>query len=138
MIAFSYHKLYYFLFFTAVYGFLSFWISIMYFFDMKPLFWGGIVFYVFAYGMQKVALGVQNDAVPNAGKTFFIIFGLFAALYIAAVYGLQQLIITQTDITSDIFRVVNWSLVLFGFALSFISSFKYEAISRGKNYGKNR
>lgn len=119
---FSYQKLYYFLFFTAIYGFLSFWISVMYFFEMKPLLWGGIVFYVIAYGMHKVVTNVEESA-PDVGKMFFIIFGIFAALYIAAVYGMQQLIIAQTDITPVTFRIVNWGLIALSLVLSFISSF---------------
>jgi len=129
MLNVSLHRIYKFLFFTNVYAFLSFWISVTYFFNAPPFVIGGVIFYLFVSifhrGIIKIAEKNQIKETKNNFKisVFFLGLLVFCIIYLAGVYVIQWLAISKLDVPSDVFKVVNGSLNLLSLFISFTLSF---------------
>ena len=129
MLNLSFHRIYIFLFFTGAYAFLSFWISVTYFFNIIPFLIGGIIFYLFVSLFHKAIIRItEKNQTKEINKDFKInlfFFGLitFCMFYLAGVYFMQWLVINYLDVPSNIFKIVNWSLNILSLSISFLLSF---------------
>ncbi len=128
MLNISSQKISLFLFFSCIYAFLSLWISIVYFFKINVLLIGGILFYIFAslfhIAVIKLTEPYNIKKENNSNITlFFIIMTIFCGVSLAGIYFMQNIAVKYSDIPENIFRIVNWSLTLISFAISFGISF---------------
>jgi len=131
MLKISPQRIYYFLFFTAVYVFLSFWISVTYFYNLKPFFIGGLIFYIFVLLFHKAIIEItENKEINKFNKLvkfqinlFFIVLIFFCVIYILGVYWMQWLVINYLSFPTSIFKKVNWRLSGISLIASLLLSF---------------
>ena len=129
MLNLSLHRIYIFLFFTGAYAFLSFWISVTYFFNILPFLIGGIIFYLFVSLFHKAIIKIteknQTKEIRNEFKINLFLLGLivFCLIYLAGVYFMQWLVTNYLDVPSNVFKIVNWALNFFFLFISFLLSF---------------
>ncbi len=125
----SLQRIYLFLFFTGLYGFLSFWITITYFFNIKFFVIGGIIFYIFIslfhIGITRITARNETGKVDLDFKNnvFFIYVISLCIIYIFGVYLLQWAMINYLNVPTTVFRTVNWILNLFSLFISILFSF---------------
>lgn len=128
-ISFSFYRLYLFLFFTACYTFLTFWITstLFLFFPFAIL---GLIFYVFVVLFHRGVNGiVRRNEGEKQNNSFhwliLLIVILFTVGYIFAVYWMQSLMITHFGFSETSFKVVGSVLELISIGLGiFLSFFK--------------
>lgn len=129
MLNFSPYRIYFFLFFTGAYTFLSFWISITYFFNIIPFLIGGIIFYLFVSLFHKAIIKLteknQTKKIKNNFKINLLLLGLiiFCIIYIVMVYFMQWLAVNYLNVPTNIFKIVNWGLTFLSLSISFLLSF---------------
>ncbi|MDD5606702.1 MAG: hypothetical protein PHN37_02460 [Candidatus Pacebacteria bacterium] len=128
MLNIKYFNFLFFLFFNGAYSFLSFWISITYFYEVKWFFAWGVVLYLFLILFHRGIIKILKDTRRTINKNlkinlFFIFLILFSIFYLTGTYFIQELVINNFEVSSDVFRIVNSVLVVFSLIISFLFSF---------------
>lgn|SRR3989344_5449952 len=137
MIKTSPQKIYYFVFFSASYAFLSFWISLSYFGRASypeianGFLIGGILVYLFVLIFHKAIINITNKNLEQADKIikdkrliiFYTCLIIFCGLGLVSIYLLQKFLIRSANFPSEIFARVNFALNLLSFITSFLLSF---------------
>jgi len=123
-------RIYIFLFFNAGYGFLSFWISVTYFYRIRAFFIGGAISYLFVLLFHRAIIKIMDknkidQKLPPNFKVSLFYAGLilFCALYILGVYIMQRLMIDYLNFPEGIFKEINWVLNITSLLLSSLLSF---------------
>jgi hypothetical protein len=128
---FSLERIFFFLFFSAAYSFLNFWIgSTLFLFPPFALLGlGGFLFVLFFHRLVMVGIGRATPSHRGSRQSkspVLLLVPLIATtvLYIFGVRYLQELVISQLFVPAASFTAVSWSLtivsLLFSWTLSFL------------------
>ena len=125
-LAFTAYRMYLFLFFTACYTFLTFWITVTWFLAF-PLAVFGFALYVFVALFHKGIKGIvsKHEAKMQKSAPIGFIIGLivFVLIYIAGVYWMQGLTVEYLGFSEGAFKIVGTVLEFVSIGLGIFLSF---------------
>jgi hypothetical protein len=123
---YSTYRFYLFLFFTAAYTFLTFWIGATLFYAL-PFAIGGLAFYVFVVLFHKGIVGIverNEEKFPKKAPVgMFVGLIIFVSIYILGVWFMQGLVVKYGGVSSSLFIVVGSVLELISIGISILLSF---------------